>query len=62
MIQREFVVRSEQEDYELKVKIVQGSRSQPGFWPHNADPRPLVTLIHDLHRDYQNGPIVVMDR
>lgn len=62
MILREVAVRSLQDDYELSAKIVQGPRSQPGFWPHNANPRPLVTLIHDLHRDYQNGPIVVMDR
>ncbi|XP_071863739.1 putative receptor-type tyrosine-protein phosphatase mosPTP-1 isoform X3 [Bombus fervidus] len=62
MILREVAVRSLQDDYELSAKIVQGPRSQPGFWPHNTNPRPLVTLIHDLHRDYQNGPIVVMDR
>ncbi|XP_076676984.1 putative receptor-type tyrosine-protein phosphatase mosPTP-1 isoform X3 [Andrena cerasifolii] len=62
MVLREVAVRSLQDDYELSAKIVQGPRAQPGFWPHNANPRPLVTLIHDLHRDYQNGPIVVMDR
>lgn len=62
MILREVAVRSLQDDYELSAKIVQGPRSQPGFWPHNTNPRPFVTLIHDLHRDYQNGPIVVMDR
>ncbi|XP_076236366.1 putative receptor-type tyrosine-protein phosphatase mosPTP-1 isoform X2 [Calliopsis andreniformis] len=62
IILREVAVRSLQDDYELTAKIVQGPRSQPGFWPHNINPRLLVTLIHDLHRDYQNGPIVVMDR
>ncbi|XP_031831667.1 putative receptor-type tyrosine-protein phosphatase mosPTP-1 isoform X7 [Nomia melanderi] len=62
MILREVAVRSLQDDYELSAKIVQGPRSHPCFWPHNTNPRPLVTLIHDLHRDYQNGPIVVMDR
>ncbi|XP_076175853.1 putative receptor-type tyrosine-protein phosphatase mosPTP-1 isoform X2 [Ptiloglossa arizonensis] len=62
MILREVAVRSLQDDYELSAKIVHGPPSQTGFWPHNCNPRPLVTLIHDLHRDYQNGPIVVMDR
>ncbi|XP_078047953.1 putative receptor-type tyrosine-protein phosphatase mosPTP-1 isoform X2 [Augochlora pura] len=62
MILREVAVRSLQDDYELSAKIVQGPRSHPCFWPHNTNPQPLVTLIHNLHRDYQNGPIVVMDR
>ncbi|XP_034171588.1 putative receptor-type tyrosine-protein phosphatase mosPTP-1 isoform X3 [Osmia lignaria lignaria] len=62
MILREVAVRSLQDDYELRPLIVQRPRSQPGFWPHNTNPRPFVTLIHDLHRDYQNGPIVVVDR
>ncbi|XP_053972725.1 tyrosine-protein phosphatase 99A-like isoform X1 [Hylaeus volcanicus] len=62
MILREVAVRSLQDDYELSAKIVQGPPSQTGFWPHNGNPRPLVSLIHDLHRNYQNGPIVVMDR
>ncbi|XP_029054412.1 tyrosine-protein phosphatase 99A isoform X2 [Osmia bicornis bicornis] len=62
MILREVAVRSLQDDYELRPLIVQRPRSQSGFWPHNTNPRPFVTLIHDLHRDYQNGPIVVVDR
>ncbi|KAG7198497.1 hypothetical protein KM043_005870 [Ampulex compressa] len=62
IILREVAVRSLQDDYELSAKIVQGPMGQCGLWPHNNNPRIFVNLIHDLHRDYQNGPIVVMDR
>ncbi|XP_076619526.1 putative receptor-type tyrosine-protein phosphatase mosPTP-1 isoform X3 [Colletes latitarsis] len=62
LILREVTVRSLQDDYELSAKIVQGQRSHPGFWPHNTNPGFLVNQIHELHKEYQNGPIVVMDR
>ncbi|XP_023290155.1 tyrosine-protein phosphatase 99A [Orussus abietinus] len=59
---REVAVRSLQDDYELSARIVQGPLNQGGPWPHNNNPNVFVNVIQDFHRDYQNGPIVVMDR
>jgi len=58
----EVAVRSLQDDYELSAKIVQAPSNQNGLWPHNNNPKTFVSIIQDFHRDYQNGPIVVMDR
>ncbi|KAI4504305.1 hypothetical protein M0802_000776 [Mischocyttarus mexicanus] len=62
IILREVAVRSLQDDYELSARIVQGPPNQVGLWPHNNNPKVFVSVIQDFHRDYQNGPIVVMDR
>ncbi|XP_043278887.1 tyrosine-protein phosphatase 99A isoform X3 [Venturia canescens] len=62
VVLREIVVRSLQDDYELSARIVQGPVTQSGLWPHNNNPKAFVDIIQDFHRDYQNGPIVVMDR
>ncbi|XP_014607845.1 PREDICTED: tyrosine-protein phosphatase 99A isoform X5 [Polistes canadensis] len=62
IILREVAVRSLQDDYELSARIVQGPLNQVGLWPHNNNPKVFVSVIQDFHRDYQNGPIVVMDR
>jgi len=58
----EVAVRSLQDDYELSARIVQAPSNQSGLWPHNDNPKTFVNVIQDFHRDYQNGPIVVMDR
>ncbi|XP_050457004.1 tyrosine-protein phosphatase 99A isoform X3 [Cataglyphis hispanica] len=58
----EVAVRSLQDDYELSARIVQAPSNQNGLWPHNNNPKTFVSIIQDFHRDYQNGPIVVMDR
>lgn len=58
----EVAVRSLQDDYELSARIVQAPSNQSGLWPHNNNPKTFVNIIQDFHRDYQNGPIVVMDR
>lgn len=58
----EVAVRSLQDDYELSARIVQAPSNQSGLWPHNNNPKTFVSIIQDFHRDYQNGPIVVMDR
>ncbi|XP_033215227.1 tyrosine-protein phosphatase 99A isoform X5 [Belonocnema kinseyi] len=62
VVLREVAVRSLQDDYELSAKIVQGPLNQGGPWPHHNNPKAFVNVIQDFHRDYQNGPIVVMDR
>jgi len=58
---RDFTVQSLQDDYELAVRIIQCSE-----WPHNCIPMSsmleLLQLVQEWHLDYQNGPIVVMDR
>lgn len=58
----EVAVRSLQDDYELSARIVQAPSNQNGLWPHNNNPKIFVNIIQDFHRDYQNGPIVVIDR
>lgn len=62
VVLREVAVRSLQDDYELSARIVQGPLDQGGPWPHNNNPKLFVNVVQDFHRDYQNGPIVVMDR
>ena len=62
VVLRDVAVRSLQDDYNLSVKIVQVPLSLGGPWPHHINPKAFVDIIQDLHRDYQNGPIVVMDR
>lgn len=58
----EVAVRSLQDDYELSARIVQSRVGPAGLWPHNNNPKVFVNFIQDFHRDYQNGPIVIMDR
>ncbi|XP_048512163.1 tyrosine-protein phosphatase 99A-like isoform X2 [Athalia rosae] len=62
VVLREVAVRSLQDDYELSARIVQGPFDQGGPWPHNNNPKLFVNVVQDFHRDYQNGPIIVMDR
>ena len=57
----DLVVSSRYDDYELKVRIIHCSG-----WPHNARPAhkvfSVVNLVQDWHLEYQNGPLVVVDR
>ncbi|XP_034948533.1 tyrosine-protein phosphatase 99A isoform X2 [Chelonus insularis] len=62
VVLREVVIRSLQDDYELNARIVQGPVNQNGLWPHNDNPKVFVNMIQDFYKEYQNGPIVVMDR
>ncbi|XP_057323850.1 tyrosine-protein phosphatase 99A-like isoform X1 [Microplitis mediator] len=62
VVLREVVIRSLQDDYELSARIVQGPVNHNGLWPHNDNPKAFVSMIQDFHKEYQNGPIVVMDR
>lgn len=58
---RDFIVQSMQDDYELPVRIIQCPE-----WPHNCIPlssmAELLRIVQEWHLDYQNGPIIVMDR
>ena len=57
----DFVVSSRYDDYELKVRIIHCPS-----WPHNARPSykvfNVVSLVQDWHLEYQNGPLVVVDK
>ncbi|XP_063995105.1 tyrosine-protein phosphatase 99A-like isoform X2 [Diachasmimorpha longicaudata] len=62
VVLREMVISSLQEDYEMSVKIVQCPVNQSGLWPHNDNPKAFISLVQDFHGEYQNGPIVVVDK
>lgn len=58
---RGFILQSTQDDYELGCRLVHC----PG-WPQGCTPLArvfdLVRAVHGWHSEYQNGPIVVIDR
>nr|CAD7403677.1 unnamed protein product [Timema cristinae] len=58
---RDFIVQSVQDDYALAVRLIQCSN-----WPHCCNPLnkafELINLVQEWHLEYQNGPIVVVDR
>ncbi|XP_018334837.1 tyrosine-protein phosphatase 99A [Agrilus planipennis] len=57
----EFSLQSLQDDYELHVRMIHSLN-----WPHAcanpAEMYTLPTLVQELPSNYQNGPIVVIDR
>ena len=71
----DFVVSSRYDDYELKVRILhcQGWPHSPGSFskvrtlafasiiPYHQV-LTAVTLVQDWHLEYQNGPLVLVDR
>jgi len=60
-VTRDFTVHSLQDDYELLVRMIHCAN-----WPHNCSPITsifeLINLVQEWHIEYQNGPIVVIDR
>ncbi|XP_066996985.2 tyrosine-protein phosphatase 99A isoform X2 [Anabrus simplex] len=58
---RDLSMQSQQDDYELVVRIIHYAN-----WPHNCSPLSnmfdLINLAQKWHLEYQNGPIVVIDR
>ncbi|XP_064093654.1 tyrosine-protein phosphatase 99A-like isoform X2 [Macrobrachium nipponense] len=54
-------VQSLQDDYELPVRLIHA----PG-WPHTlpalTTTLSLVSLVSEAHTNYQNGPLIVVDR
>jgi receptor-type tyrosine-protein phosphatase gamma len=58
---RDFTLHSLQDDYELAVHMIHCAN-----WPHNCSPIisvfELINLVQEWHHEYQNGPIIVMDR
>lgn len=60
-VTRDFTVQSLQDDYELPVRMMHCAN-----WPHNCSPITslfeLIHLVQEWHREYRNGPIIVMDR
>jgi receptor-type tyrosine-protein phosphatase gamma len=60
-ITRDFMIQSLQDDYELPVRMMHCAN-----WPHNCSPITslfeLIHLVQERHLEYQNGPIIVMDR
>jgi Protein-tyrosine phosphatase. len=60
-ITRDFTVQSLQDDYELAVRMIHSPN-----WPHSCSPLTslfeLINLVQEWHLEYQNGPVIVMDR
>lgn len=57
---RDLTVQSLQDDYELTVRIIQSPCSEPlSDLPGLLR---LLTVVQQWHLEYQNGPIVVVDR
>ena len=61
LVRVECAVQSLQDDYELPVRLIHA----PG-WPHVLPPLAntlsLVSLVADAHQNYQNGPLIVVDK
>ncbi|XP_023221800.1 tyrosine-protein phosphatase 99A-like isoform X2 [Centruroides sculpturatus] len=57
----DFVIQSTQDDYEVTCRIIRC----PG-WPESCSPVSsvfdLVHVVQEWHLEYQNGPIIVVDR
>jgi len=57
----DFVISSRYDDYELKVRMIQCAG-----WPQRCNPVhkviDFVSLVQEWHLEYQNGPLVVVDR
>jgi receptor-type tyrosine-protein phosphatase gamma len=60
-VTRDFTLQSVQDDYELAVHMIHCAN-----WPHSCSPiismLELINLVQEWHLEYQNGPIIVMDR
>ncbi|GBL79845.1 Tyrosine-protein phosphatase 99A [Araneus ventricosus] len=60
-VTRDFILQSTQDDYEVICRIIECSG-----WPECCTPLSsvydLVHLVQDWHLEYQNGPMVVVDR
>lgn len=59
-VSRDLTIQSVQDDYELAVRIIQSPVSEP-----LTDLPALIQLINTVqqwHLEYQNGPIIVIDR
>ncbi|KAK4304169.1 hypothetical protein Pmani_023889 [Petrolisthes manimaculis] len=57
----EVAVQSLQDDYELPVRLVLAP-SWPHTLPAATTTLSLVSLVSEAHTNYQNGPLVVVDR
>lgn len=60
-VTRDFILQSMQDDYEVICRIIECSG-----WPECCSPLSsvydLVHLVQEWHLEYQNGPMVVVDR
>ncbi|KAF8785289.1 Tyrosine-protein phosphatase 99A like protein [Argiope bruennichi] len=60
-VTRDFILQSTQDDYEVICRIIECSG-----WPECCTPLSsvydLVHLVQEWHLEYQNGPMVVVDR
>ena len=57
----EMAVQSLQDDYELPVRLIVAP-GWPDALPALATTLSLVSLLHEPHQNYQNGPLVVVDK
>lgn len=57
-ITRDFTVHSQQDDYELSVRIIQSSN----YFSNLESLYKLLEIVQEWHLEYQNGPVVVVDK
>ncbi|XP_013779211.1 tyrosine-protein phosphatase 99A-like [Limulus polyphemus] len=60
-ITRDFILQAVQDEYEVMCRIIQCAG-----WPESCSPLSsvfdLINVVQDWHLEYQNGPMVVIDR
>uniref|UniRef100_T1JAT5 Uncharacterized protein n=1 Tax=Strigamia maritima TaxID=126957 RepID=T1JAT5_STRMM len=60
-VTRDFLIQSTQDDYELLCRILHSPN-----WPQGCIPLSsafdLIRVVQQWHQEYQNGPIIVVDR
>lgn len=57
----EVAVQSTQDDYELPVRLIHAPE-WPSSLPALTTTLSLVSLVQEMITNYQNGPLVVVDR
>lgn len=57
----EVAVQSVQDDYELPVRLIQAP-NWPTSLPALNNTMSLVSLVQEMTTNYQNGPLVVVDK
>ncbi|XP_075218273.1 protein tyrosine phosphatase 99A isoform X2 [Lycorma delicatula] len=61
-VSRDLTVQSLQDDYELAVRIIEPPSSSNQITSDLPALVNLLNIVHKWHLEYQNGPIIVVDR
>lgn len=60
-VTKDFLIQATQDEYQMICRMIQC----PG-WPESCSPTEsvfdLVKVVQEWHLEYQNGPIIVIDR